>query len=172
VARWQRSGAPARAVAITALVLAPLVVYPLAVVLGGALAVRLAPARQLPGRDPVVFYLWPPKTGYTGARRFGEAALAGLAPQAAIVADWLPYQTLRFLQTVEGRRPDVLLANLNAGSGEQLRFLLEQDGRRPLYLADNSSFPYYDVPEIERCFAIAREGTVYRLTRRAGAGCA
>jgi hypothetical protein len=158
--RWVVAGALA----------APLVVYPLAAATGSALAARLAPARTLPGRDPVAFYLWPPKTGYAGARSYGEAAFGTLAPQAIIVADWLPYQTLRYLQGVEGRRPDVELANVNAGGGAQLAYLLSQNGQRPLYLADDSPAPYYEMPEIERCFAVQREGVVYRLDRR-GTAC-
>jgi hypothetical protein len=150
---------------------APLLIYPLAAIAGGAVAARVAPARTLPGRDPIAFYLWPPKTGYMGARGYGEAALASVAPRAAIVADWLPYETLRYLQTIERRRPDVDVQNINAGGGAQLSFLLAQDGQRPLYLADNTPFPYYDMPEIERCFAVQRESVVYRLVRR-GDACA
>jgi hypothetical protein len=169
VATWMRS--LARPVPLVALLLAPLAVYPLAALAGGAAAARLAPARQLPGRDPVVFYLWPGKSGYWGARGYGEGALAVMEPGAAIMADWLPYQTLRYFQTVEGRRPDVLLANENAGRGEQLRFLLEHQGQRPLYLADNSPPPYYDLAAISRCFTIQPQGVVYRLTPRPEALC-
>jgi hypothetical protein len=111
----------------------------------------------------VAFYLVPGKGGYAGARAYGDAAMETLAPQAAVVADWLPYQTLRYLQEVEGRRPDVLLAQINAGTGAQLAFLLEQGGRRPVYLADAAPRPYYDLAEIERCFSLRPQGPVYRL---------
>jgi hypothetical protein len=157
--------------ALAAAVLAPLVVYPLAGVAAGSAATRLAPARHLPGRDPIAFYLVPGKPGYTGARRYAETALDGLAPHAAVVADWLPYQPLRYLQQVEGRRSDVLLAQINAGDHRQVRFLLAQGGARPLYLADNTPFPYYEMPEIERCFEVAPEGVVYRLTPWPGVEC-
>ena len=138
---------------------------PLAAALAGPLAARLAPARHLPGRDPVAFYLAPAKAGYRGARAYGETALAALEPNAAVVADWLPYQTLLYLQRVEGQRPDVALAQINAGAG-QLRFLLAHAGAHPLYLADNAPFPYYEMPEIERCFHVAQQGVVFRLTPR------
>jgi hypothetical protein len=160
-----------RRAAVAVAVLAPLAIYPLAAAMAGAVATRLVPARSLPGRDPVAFYLLPGKGGYTGARDYGEAALQRLAPQAAVVADWLPYQTLLYLQRVEGRRPDVLLSNINAGTGEQLRFLLRHSGQRPLYLADAASRPYYDVDEIERCFSLNPEGPVFRLRPRGTAGC-
>jgi hypothetical protein len=161
--------APSLRWAVAAALAAPLVVYPVAAATGSTLAARLAPARTLPGRDPVAFYLWPAKTGYAGARYYGEAAFATLAPQAVIVADWLPYQTLRYLQAIEGRRPDVTLANVNAGGGAQLAFLLAQNVQRPLYIADDSPAPYYEMAEIERCFTVQREGVVYRLDRRGSA---
>jgi hypothetical protein len=155
--RWGRA-------AVLALALAPLLLYPLAARVAGALATRLSPARQLPGRDPVAYYLLPAKGGYAGARAYGEGAMSVLAPGAAVLADWLPYHTLRYLQGVEGRRPDLLLVNINAGTGGQLEFLREQAGKRPLYLADRAPAPYYDLEEIGRCFSLQKEGPLYRLT--------
>ena len=155
-----------------ALVAAPLVVYPVASATAGAIATRLAPARQLPGRDPVGYYLLPPKMGYDGARRFADAAFAALEPGAVVVSDWLPYQTLLYVQQVEGTRPDVQLEMINAGNDAQLSFLLTQVQRRsvppPLYLADNSPPPYYELEQIGRCFTVTPEGPVFRLTYRGG----
>lgn len=166
--RW-RSRARLAGPALAAALLAPLAVYPVAAVAASDLATRLALARRLPGRDPVSYYLYPGKTGYLGARAYGEAALASLPPDAAVVADWLPYQTLRYLQVVGGIREDVLLSQLNAGGQTQLRFLLEHRNRRPLYLADNAPFPYYEIDEITRCFQVTLEGVLYRLTPRTDA---
>jgi hypothetical protein len=154
---------------VAAIVAAPLALYPAAAAVAGTVATALVPVRRLPGRDPVTFYLWPGKAGYWGARRYGVAALEALAPDAAVVADWLPYQTLRYLQAVEGRRPDVLLANINAGSGDQLAFLRRHQDARPLYLADNAPPPYYDLADIERCYEVRPAGVVYRLVPRAPA---
>ncbi|MBI3970094.1 MAG: DUF2723 domain-containing protein [Chloroflexi bacterium] len=159
-----------RSVVVAALLAAPLLLYPLAATIGGTAAIRLAPARLLPGRDPVAYYLLPSKAAYTGARNYGESVLAALEPNAAIVADWLPYQTLRYLQAVEGVRPDVLLAQINAGNRAQLQFLLAHRNERPLYLADASPFPYYEMEDIQRCFSVAKHGMVYRLTPRGDAG--
>jgi hypothetical protein len=86
-----------------------------------------------------------------------------------VVADWLPYQTLRYLQAVEGARQDVLLEQINAGAGAhlpQLRFLVEHQDTRPLYLPDATSYPYYEIPEIEACFTLTKLQYVYRLTPR------
>src|SRR5215210_6320608 len=95
-----------------------------------------------------------------------------LAPGAAVVADWLPYQTLRYLQEVEGQRPDILLAQINAGEGAQLPFLLQQAVSRPVYLADAAPAPYYDLAQIEACFVLTAQGPVYRLVLRSPPGAA
>jgi hypothetical protein len=159
-----------RLLSLLVVVSAPIVVYPMVAGLVGTLAPRIAPARQLPGRDPVTFYLWPAKAGYTGARVFAEDAFRVLEPEALVVADWLPYQTLRYVQQVEGKGPEVLLAQINAGSQAQTRFLLQHAGSRPLYIADNSPPPYYEIAELERCFTVARRGVLFRLTPRADGG--
>ena len=154
------------------LLAAPLVVYPVASLTAGALATRLAPARQLPGRDPVAYYLLPPKPGYEGARRFAREAFAALESDAVVVSDWLPYQTLLYVQQVEGVRPDVRLEMINAGNDAQLGFLLSEVQRRsappPLYLADNSPAPYYEMGLIERCFTVTPQGPIFRLSYRGG----
>ncbi|MGI8422677.1 MAG: protein O-mannosyl-transferase family [Chloroflexota bacterium] len=157
---------------VVLLIAAPLVVYPIASATAGAIAARLAPARQLPGRDPVGYYLLPPKVGYAGARRFADAAFAALEPEAVVVSDWLPYQTLRYVQQVEGVRPDVRLEMINAGGDAQLSFLLTQQQRRsvppPLYLADDSPAPYYEMEGIRRCFTVSPHGPLFRLAYRGG----
>ena len=161
----------AAALSVAVLIAAPVVTYPLAARFAGEVSLRLAPARHLPGRDPVNFYLLPWKTGYHGAREFGRAALTGSPRDAVVVADWLPFHTLRYLQAIEGLRTDVTIAQLNAGNGVQLHYLLDQERGRPLYLADNSPLPYYERAAIERCFRIEPDGVLYRLERRQNAPC-
>ncbi|MAG36066.1 MAG: hypothetical protein CL878_07470 [Dehalococcoidia bacterium] len=159
------------ALALLAAIASPLVVYPLAARFVGGASTQLAPARQLPGRDPVSFYLLPWKTGYRGAQEFGRSAMTGLPRDAVVVADWLPYHVLRYTQVIGGLRADVTLAQLNAGEGVQLRYLLDQEAARALYLADNSPLPYYEREAIERCFRIERAGVIYRLERRPNTPC-
>ncbi len=161
----------AAALGLAMLIAAPVIIYPLAARFAGEVSLRLAPARQLPGRDPVSFYLLPWKTGYQGAQEFGRAALTGLPRDAVVVADWLPFHPLHYLQVIEGLRTDVTIAQLNAGAGVQLRYLLDQERGRPLYLADNSPLPYYERAAIERCFRIEPDGVLYRLERRQNAPC-
>ena len=169
---WQqRPWRIAAALGVAALIAAPVVIYPLVARFAGEVSLRLAPARHLPGRDPVSFYLLPWKTGYHGAREFGRVALTGLPRDAVVVADWLPFHTLRYLQVIDGLRTDVTIAQLNAGEGVQLRYLLDQERGRPLYLADDSPFPYYERAAIERCFRIEPDGVLYRLERRLNTPC-
>ena len=165
---WLRMRGRVLAATLLAMACAPVVVYPLAASIAGPVATRLAPARTLPGRDPVWYYLWPPKTGYTGARDYVTAVFATLPPGAVVVADWLPYQTLRYVQAVEGGRPDVRLEMINAGDGRQVAFLKAQPAGTPLFLADVSPPPYYEIDEIRACFDVLAVGVVYRLDRKAG----
>lgn len=165
---WLRVRGPRLIAALIAMACAPVVVYPLAAAVAGPIATRLAPSRVLPGRDPVWYYLWPPKTGYTGARDFVGAAFTVLPPGAVVVADWLPYQPMRYVQAVEGGRPDVRLEMINAGDGRQLTFLKAQSAATPLFLADVSPPPYYEIDDIRACFDIEAVGVVYRLRRKGG----
>lgn len=153
-----------RSALVMGAVLSPLVLYPLVAQAAGSLATRLAPARLLPGRDPVSFYLWPAKTSYNGARTYANSAFQVLEPNAIVVADWLPYQTLLFAQSVEQARRDVQLVLINAGGRAQIRYLLQHAGARPLYLADASPPPYYEMEEIRKCFEVSPRGFVYSLT--------
>ena len=154
--------------ALVAMACAPIAVYPLAAAVAGPIATRLAPSRVLPGRDPVWYYLWPPKTGYTGARDYVTAAFDALPQGAVVVADWLPYQPMRYVQAVEGGRPDVRLEMINAGDGRQMAFLTAQPPEAPLFLADVSPAPYYEIDDIRACFDIEAVGVVYRLRRKGG----
>ena len=152
--------------ALVAMACAPIVVYPLAAAVAGPIATRLAPSRVLPGRDPVWYYLWPPKTGYTGARDFVTAAFDALPQGAVVVADWLPYQPMRYVQAVEGGRTDVRLEMINAGDQRQITFLKAQPAGTPLFLADTSPPPYYEIDDIRACFDVEASGVVYRLRRK------
>jgi hypothetical protein len=154
--------------ALVAMACAPIAVYPLAAAVAGPIATRLAPSRVLPGRDPVWYYLWPPKTGYTGARDYVTAAFSALPQGAVVVADWLPYQPMRYVQAVEGGRPDVRLEMINAGDGRQMAFLRAQPPGATLFLADVSPAPYYEIDDIRACFDIEAVGVVYRLRRKEG----
>jgi hypothetical protein len=129
-----------------------------------AAGASLIPQRDLPYRNNNWFFLWPPKNGYDGARRFGQETLGSVPPGAAVLADWLPLQTLRYLQVVEGRRPDVLVEEVPAGDGRQASWLRAQARTRPVFIADRE--PYYEMEWIERGFEVAPRGPIWALSPR------
>ena len=75
-----------------------------------ALGIDLVQARSLPYRDNQTYFLNPNKHGEDGARRFATEAFQVARPSAVIFADYTPYSVLRYVQLVEGVRPDVLSA--------------------------------------------------------------
>jgi hypothetical protein len=141
--------------------LLPVVIYGLAPVLLERLDPRRLPVRELPGRG-AEFFLWPPKTGYMGARQYAEGAFRAMPQGSAILADWTPAQTLLYMQEAEGLRRDILVKQLGAGWSQQSPFLLAEAGRRPVFLADVDP-RLYDLEEIGRRFRTLPEGPVYRL---------
>ena len=156
---------PASLRALAALVvLAPPFVYRMTPAVLNSAGIQLLSVRRLPNRDNNTFFLYPPKNGYYGAREFGETAMRDLPANAAVLADWLPLQTLRYLQVVEGQRPDVDLAEIYAGRGEQVQWLLAQSQARPVFIAGTGR--YYDLAEIERYFRVEPFGPIYRLEQR------
>jgi hypothetical protein len=114
--------------------------------------------RDFPGRDTVTFLFTPSKAGDFSARVYGESVFATLPPHAVIIADWTPYAALWYLQAVEGRRPDVTLAEL---TDEPLVQEVNRYRDRPVYLADVSR--YYDLESVQTQYRIQQEGPVYRL---------
>ena len=142
----------------------PVLFYALTPRILNQFGVTLLAARDLPGRDNNLFFLYPPKNGYYGARDYGETVLRVLPPDAAVLADWLPLQTLLYLQQVEGLRPDVLLVEAHVGRGEQLPWLIEQSRTRPVFIADNER--YYDMEEINQLFEVSSFGPIYKLLRK------
>ncbi len=119
--------------------------------------------RELPGRDIAVYLFSPWKHNETGARRLGESILAHLPADAAIFADWSLYGILRYLQEVEGQRPDVQL-RLLPFNGQQLEPIRAAAASRPVYIPDVNR--YYDMDILSAYFDIVQEGPVYHLIPR------
>lgn len=134
-------------------------VYRITPVLLDRFAPRLIYARDLPGRPANLFFLWPPKPGYLGARWFAEATMSTLPSNAVIMADWTPFTPLQYLQDVEGDRPDVLLVHADALGIEILRKYCDE---RPLFLADADP-RYYPVNELEGNYHLEQFEHIYRL---------
>jgi hypothetical protein len=75
------------------------------------------------------------------ARRYGEAILEQVEPDALILGWWSTAPLIRYLQLVEGQRLDVQVVNRSMIDDEKLCLLLQQelDTTRPVY-ADHLDF--------------------------------
>lgn len=116
--------------------------------------------RTLPGRDPNHFFLWPGKDDHFGAREYGEQTLAALPHAATLLADHTPFETLRYLQDVEGKRPDVRIIRIEPD--DDLGKLIESlPGNSTIYLADHNP-EYYNLHSIPEA-TLASRGSLLRL---------
>jgi hypothetical protein len=116
--------------------------------------------RELPGRDPLYFFLWPPKQGYYGAADYGRAALEVVPARGHVLASHTPYQTLRYFQVVEGLRPDVNAVKVEPDD-DLGRLVQTMPEGAAVFLADNDR-RYYDLDSIAR-FRLEPAGVLYRL---------
>lgn len=156
IQRWIASGIVLLALQIGLYRLAPLVVE--------RFAPGIMPSRDLPGRPAAMFFLWPPKRDYFGARQFAETTLDALPPQAILIADWTLFAPLRYVQDVEGRRPDVGLVVVQADL-LAVPEIQNSVGRRPLYLA-NADPRYYPLDELQQHFRLQPFGQLVALLPR------
>jgi hypothetical protein len=122
--------------------------------------------RSIPHREAPHYFLWPPKSGETGARRYVDEVFAALPSGSLLLADWTLYAPLRYAQQVESRRPDVEVLDIAELPMSQADFLRNQPPSRPLYLADANR--YYAVSAIEAHFDVRAVGVVYAVERVAG----
>ncbi len=136
----------------------PILLYALAPVVARPFVSNLPGFRPLPGRDNLTYVLSPWKHRETGAREFGESVLTALPPNSVLFADYSIWAVIRYLQVVEGARPDVELVQL---TGDQPSLILQYRDRPHLFLAD--LYRYYDLEGIGRHFEIQPFGPVYQL---------
>jgi hypothetical protein len=122
-------------------------------------APAVIPSRNLPGREASTYFLWPPKAGYLGARRFAESTLDLLPADSILIADWTLQTPLRYLQVVEQHRSDVLLVQVDPVG---LDIIWQNKGQRPLFLA-NDDPRYYPMDDFREAFRFIPEGHIYRL---------
>ena len=142
-------------------VLPPFVYFGLATTLT-TLGLNPLQIRELPGREPNRYFLWPGKESYFGAYEYGTELLNGLPPESILIADYTPYQTLLYLQVVEHQRPDVSLVPI--GSADDLVSTLQQQPMAgSVFLADRDP-RYYDWAAIPGA-QLDQQGLAYRIVR-------
>ena len=139
-----------RATVLVLIVAVPMATYAL---LPRALtALRLNPLdiRTLPGRDPNQYFLWPGSRDDYGAAIYARTALASLPPASVVIADHTPLEALRYVQSVEGVRPDVQLVKIEPGD-DLAPVLKPFSNGQAIFLADDDP-RYYNLGSIpDRC---------------------
>lgn len=141
------------------LVILPVLVYSMLPVALETVNLPFPNIRQLPGREPRSYFLWPAKNSYFGAAEYGRSALSTLPPASVLLADHTPYETLNYLQTVEGMRPDVTILKIEPH--HDLGAVVERYEKRPVYLADENP-AYYNLPSLGSATLIPF-GVVHRI---------
>ena len=116
--------------------------------------------RRVPGPRAKTFFFWPPKSGYVDARVYAEEALEAAPREALVLADPILSSPLRFLQVVEGRRPDVTVRYCCWDIDEALA---EATGR-PVALADVAP-GVYPIDRLREEYRIRQAGPIYVLER-------
>lgn len=159
----QLRGFARKIVVVCAIIVIPIAVYALAPRVA-ARALAHVGARSLPGRNNAIYLLSPWKQDETGARAFGRGVLDSLPGHARLLADYSIYWVVRYLQAVEGRRPDVQLVELPDSLAQQLPLALRQATHgRSLFIPDTNR--YYAMAAFRRVFRIVPDGAVYELAR-------
>jgi hypothetical protein len=146
---------------VTMLVMPPTIYASVPPILRHAGITSLLGVRNLPGRDSLVFHLWPPKRGYLGARQFAEAAFAQMPANAVLIIDWTPMSPMQYLQSVERQRLDVALVLIPPFEEQVLMALGYARSGRPLFLGNTER--YYDVDGLAQHFKIVAAGPIYQL---------
>jgi len=152
--RWLWAGV------VILVILVPLATYRLAPELVSR-GITIRDARRVPGPRSKYFFLWPPKTGYDDARSFGEAALAAVPRNGVLLAEPILLEPMRFLQEVEGARPDVTLRYCCWDLEDAL---LAAKGR-PIALAALAPTPH-SVVRLEERYQLSSRGPIYLLEKR------
>jgi hypothetical protein len=143
----------------------PPLVYAAAPRVAAAFDLDLVRTRTLPYRDNQTYFLNPNKRGYEGARRFGEEALRTVPPSAVIFADFTPFSVLRYLQVVEGMRPDVTLRRPEADGRARVDWEMNGVSRRPTYVVALAP-DYYDLTGLTGPFDLIPAGPLIEVRPR------
>lgn len=112
------------------------------------------PMHEVPYRDAYRYYLLPWQHTQTGSRRFVDKVFAELPERAALFADSTTAPPLVYVQEVEGRRPDLLLATVGTlpaylsadeaayywGADRSLLGDLADEGRRVFLVSDQAGY--------------------------------
>jgi hypothetical protein len=147
---------------VTLTVFVPVIAYIVAPIAAKTVLQNVPGFRELPGRDNFAFVLSPWKHTETQAREFGESMLDALPHNSVLLADYSLWSMVRYLQVVEGQRPDVTLVRMPfAGSHAQVPLLDQYISQSSVFIAD--IWRYYDMQEIEARFEVIPVPPIYQI---------
>jgi hypothetical protein len=166
---------------ITLLILAPIGVYATAPTLLRTLGYTEERVNIPPigtgVRDAFDVFLNPNSRGDDSASRFARSTLDQLAPGALVLtpksSDQETYVVLRYVQLIEGVRPDIHLELMLFDPLDDVRegileMILAQQACSPIYLASLNP-QVYPLEEIKHMFEIVPEANLYKLIPRVAA---
>ena len=145
--------------------LIPVGVYAAAPTLAEKMQINIGTRDDIPYRDDSEYFLRPWKTGYTGADRFADEALALVEENAVICADITTAAPLLLAREVKGLRPDVAIVSGTINSEDAPRFDAQSLGRllkdRPIYVV--SIRPGYCPEFLLDNYDFARAGILWQV---------
>jgi len=151
-------------------VLLPPLLYGLIPAAAHGLGIDLIRARALPYRDEMRYWVTPWKHNETSAQRFAQEALAQVAPDGILIADWTTIDTLRVQQNLSGEHPEVAIYAISRwrnvwknGSGESDPYRLEEE--HGIWIV--SPVKRYAPSSILHHADTVQEGVLYRVTLHA-----
>ena len=116
--------------------------------------VNLVSESTFPYRDANIYYLWPSKRGDHITYDFAKNAFAVMETGAVILADFNIWEPLRYLQSVEGVRPDIRVKCTNEFCYQpvetiwrDLRAYIDEQlaNHKPVYMAAYESFNFFTI---------------------------
>lgn len=137
----------------------------------GTMNLRPLRLRTLPYRNNEMYFFLPDKSGYFGAAQYGKDVLNTLPPRALLLADFSPGEVVRYLQSVEGMRPDITVVRLEMPGGEDGHIARQAVARyyseRPVYLTDYRQYPqFFSIDTLGEKFELIPEGHLFRLREK------
>jgi hypothetical protein len=156
---WVRRRRGALLAAMAGLPVALYAVAPSLLELGGY---HLVPARAIPYRDNVQYYMAPWKHNDDGPRRFAEASLA-TAEDGTILADFTPFAVLEYYRRYEASAPNVKLVFTESVSLRD--FVRENADTDTLYIVMREQAEQLKATGLP--IAIEACGPLYRIRRGA-----
>ncbi len=162
----------AKAVLLLVLVVAPISLYYSLPAIFSNRGIVLQKIRTLPYRNNNRYFYLPDKSGYTGARRFGEEAFAVADKNSVIIGDFTPLEVLRYLQVVEGKRKDIYLKSIDALGlpigplkPEFVQRMIEAG--KAVYICDKDDYHgLYRTDDLEALYNFVPVGPIYKIVRK------